>query len=179
MSAHPDVIADLERLGLQYEVMDCELDLADTAEFCQAYGVPRPVGRSVLREHRSGREASLVVDAADAHHDARHGDGLHQVDCRADRAAAARRHRIESAGRGDEAGVVDGGLVEPRLGGIELDERGRDVEPVDLAACLLPTGAVGQEQDAAGHHVLDGSGERQGSGQAFDRRSGAEVGAVW
>lgn len=39
MSAHPDVIADLERLGLGYEVMDCDPALADTAEFCAAYGI--------------------------------------------------------------------------------------------------------------------------------------------
>lgn len=39
MSAHPDVIADMDRLGLTYEVMDCDPALADTAEFCAAYGV--------------------------------------------------------------------------------------------------------------------------------------------
>ena len=40
MSAHPDVIAHLDRLGLTYEVMDCDPALADTAQFCEAYGVP-------------------------------------------------------------------------------------------------------------------------------------------
>ena len=40
MTAHPNVIADLDRLGLAYEVMDCDPDLADTAQFCEAYGVP-------------------------------------------------------------------------------------------------------------------------------------------
>ncbi len=39
MSAHPDVIADLERLGMEYEAMDCDPELADTAQFCEAYGV--------------------------------------------------------------------------------------------------------------------------------------------
>ncbi len=39
MTAHADVIADLDRLGLVYEVMDCDPDLADTAQFCEAYGV--------------------------------------------------------------------------------------------------------------------------------------------
>lgn len=39
MSAHPDVLADLDRLGLEYEVMDCDPELADTAAFCEAYGV--------------------------------------------------------------------------------------------------------------------------------------------
>jgi prolyl-tRNA editing enzyme YbaK/EbsC (Cys-tRNA(Pro) deacylase) len=40
MTAAANVIADLEAHGLSYEVMDCDPDLADTAEFCQAYGVP-------------------------------------------------------------------------------------------------------------------------------------------
>jgi prolyl-tRNA editing enzyme YbaK/EbsC (Cys-tRNA(Pro) deacylase) len=40
MSAHPNVIADLERLGLDYEEMECDPGLADTADFCEAYGVP-------------------------------------------------------------------------------------------------------------------------------------------
>lgn len=40
MPADPAVIAAMEGLGLEYEVMDCDPDLADTAEFCQAYGVP-------------------------------------------------------------------------------------------------------------------------------------------
>lgn len=40
MTAHPNVIADLDRLGLIYEAMDCDPDLADTAQFCEAYGVP-------------------------------------------------------------------------------------------------------------------------------------------
>jgi prolyl-tRNA editing enzyme YbaK/EbsC (Cys-tRNA(Pro) deacylase) len=39
VSAHPDVLADLDRKGLTYEVMDCDPALADTAEFCAAYGV--------------------------------------------------------------------------------------------------------------------------------------------
>lgn len=39
MTAHPDVLAHLDRLGVEYEVMDCDPDLADTAQFCEAYGV--------------------------------------------------------------------------------------------------------------------------------------------
>jgi prolyl-tRNA editing enzyme YbaK/EbsC (Cys-tRNA(Pro) deacylase) len=39
VSAHPDVIADLHRLGLAYEEMACDPALADTADFCAAYGV--------------------------------------------------------------------------------------------------------------------------------------------
>ena len=33
------VIAELESLGADYDVMDCDPDLADTAAFCEAYGV--------------------------------------------------------------------------------------------------------------------------------------------
>ena len=40
MSLHPEVERDLELLGVDYEVMDCDPDLADTAAFCQAYGIP-------------------------------------------------------------------------------------------------------------------------------------------
>ncbi len=40
MSLHPEVARDLELLGVEYEVMDCDPDLADTAAFCQAYGIP-------------------------------------------------------------------------------------------------------------------------------------------
>jgi prolyl-tRNA editing enzyme YbaK/EbsC (Cys-tRNA(Pro) deacylase) len=39
VTAHPDVLADLDRLGVAYEVIDCDPDLADTAQFCEAYGV--------------------------------------------------------------------------------------------------------------------------------------------
>ena len=40
MTAEPSVIADLERHDLEYEVMDCDPDLADTAAFCEAYDIP-------------------------------------------------------------------------------------------------------------------------------------------
>lgn len=40
MTADPSVIADLERRGIDHEVMDCDPDLADTAAFCEAYGIP-------------------------------------------------------------------------------------------------------------------------------------------
>lgn len=40
MPAHPDVIESLQRLGVEYEEMDCDPNLADTAEFCRAYDVP-------------------------------------------------------------------------------------------------------------------------------------------
>ena len=40
MSAAPEVIAHLESLGVPYEVLPCDPALADTAQFCAAYGVP-------------------------------------------------------------------------------------------------------------------------------------------
>lgn len=40
MSAAPEVIADLARLGIDYQEIACDPDLADTAQFCEAYGVP-------------------------------------------------------------------------------------------------------------------------------------------
>lgn len=40
MSADPAVVTAMDDLGLEYEVMDCDPALADTAEFCEAYGVP-------------------------------------------------------------------------------------------------------------------------------------------
>lgn len=40
MSAADEVLSDLEALGVEYEEMECDPDLADTAEFCEAYGIP-------------------------------------------------------------------------------------------------------------------------------------------
>ncbi|HEX6301991.1 MAG TPA: YbaK/EbsC family protein [Acidimicrobiia bacterium] len=40
MTAATDVITHLEALGLAYEVMACDPELADTAQFCEAYDVP-------------------------------------------------------------------------------------------------------------------------------------------
>lgn len=40
MPAALEVITDLARLELEFEEMSCDPDLADTADFCEAYGVP-------------------------------------------------------------------------------------------------------------------------------------------
>ena len=40
MAADPRVISDMQALGIEFEEMDCDPDLADTAQFCEAYGVP-------------------------------------------------------------------------------------------------------------------------------------------
>lgn len=49
MSADPDVVAALDRLGFEYEVMECDPALADTADFCAAYGVaPEDSANAIL-----------------------------------------------------------------------------------------------------------------------------------
>ncbi len=40
MTANPNVLLEMDRLGLGYEVLDCDPELADTAQFCEAYGIP-------------------------------------------------------------------------------------------------------------------------------------------
>ena len=67
MSAHPDVIADLERLGLDYEVMDCDPDLADTTEFCEAYGVSLEESANAILVASKKPEGHHAVCVALAH----------------------------------------------------------------------------------------------------------------
>ena len=64
MTADPSVIADLERHGINYEVMDCDPALADTAAFCEAYD--RPLEKSanailVASRKPEGHHALCVV----------------------------------------------------------------------------------------------------------------------
>jgi prolyl-tRNA editing enzyme YbaK/EbsC (Cys-tRNA(Pro) deacylase) len=40
MTAATEVISHLDDLGIDYEVLACDPELADTARFCEAYGVP-------------------------------------------------------------------------------------------------------------------------------------------
>lgn len=40
MPADPAVLEDLEHRGVEFEEMACDPDLADTAEFCEAYDIP-------------------------------------------------------------------------------------------------------------------------------------------
>jgi prolyl-tRNA editing enzyme YbaK/EbsC (Cys-tRNA(Pro) deacylase) len=67
VSAHPDVIADLERLGLEYEVMDCAPELADTAQFCEAYGVALEESANAILVASRKPEGHHVVCVALAH----------------------------------------------------------------------------------------------------------------
>lgn len=67
MSAHADVIADLDRLGLAYDVMDCDPDLADTAAFCEAYGVALEESANAILVASKKPEGHHVVCVALAH----------------------------------------------------------------------------------------------------------------
>jgi prolyl-tRNA editing enzyme YbaK/EbsC (Cys-tRNA(Pro) deacylase) len=40
MSAAGNVIDDMMRRGIRFEEMECDPALADTAQFCEAYGIP-------------------------------------------------------------------------------------------------------------------------------------------
>ncbi len=40
MTADAGVLADLEARGIVFEEMECDPALADTAQFCEAYGIP-------------------------------------------------------------------------------------------------------------------------------------------
>lgn len=67
MTAHPDVLAHLDRLGLVYDVIDCDPDLADTAEFCAAYGVPLEESANAILVASKKPEGHHAVCVALAH----------------------------------------------------------------------------------------------------------------
>ena len=67
MTAHPDVLAHLDRLALVYEVIDCDPDLADTAEFCAAYGVPLEESANAILVASRKPEGHHAVCVALAH----------------------------------------------------------------------------------------------------------------
>ncbi|HSL27116.1 MAG TPA: YbaK/EbsC family protein [Acidimicrobiia bacterium] len=60
----PRVVVALDTIGLPYELMACDPELADTAAFCAAYGVPpeRSANTIVVSSKRpEGRRAVCVV----------------------------------------------------------------------------------------------------------------------
>lgn len=64
MSADPRVLESLEAAGVAFEVMPCDPDLADTAEFCRAYGVdPAESANTILVASRrpEGHQAACVA----------------------------------------------------------------------------------------------------------------------
>jgi len=66
--ADPKVIADLEAKGIRYEEMACDPDLADTAAFCEAYGVPldRSANAIVVASRRPEGHHAVCVVLADS-----------------------------------------------------------------------------------------------------------------
>lgn len=64
MPAEPEVLSDLDRLGLAYEVVPCDPDLADTVQFCEAYGVPFEIAANAIliaSKKPEGRNAICVA----------------------------------------------------------------------------------------------------------------------
>jgi prolyl-tRNA editing enzyme YbaK/EbsC (Cys-tRNA(Pro) deacylase) len=64
MTASPEVTSHLAALGLEYEVLDCDPSLADTAQFCEAYGVPMEKSANailVASRKPEGQHAVCVV----------------------------------------------------------------------------------------------------------------------
>jgi prolyl-tRNA editing enzyme YbaK/EbsC (Cys-tRNA(Pro) deacylase) len=64
MQLHPLTLASLEALGVSYAVMECDPDLADTAAFCEAYGVaPEDSANTILVSSKkpAGHDAACVV----------------------------------------------------------------------------------------------------------------------
>lgn len=60
MGLHPLVARHLEELGVEHEVMPCDPDLADTAAFCEAYGIdPSDSANTILVS--SKRPPGMVV----------------------------------------------------------------------------------------------------------------------
>ena len=68
MPADPTVISALESASIRYEEMDCDPELADTAQFCAAYGVPldRSANTIVVASRKpEGHVAACLVLATD------------------------------------------------------------------------------------------------------------------
>ncbi len=64
MEVHPRTAAVLETLRVPHEVMSCDPDLADTAAFCQAYGVdPQDSANTIIVSSKrpAGVEVACVV----------------------------------------------------------------------------------------------------------------------
>lgn len=68
MPLHADVEAEIDLMGIDHEVMDCDPDLADTAAFCEAYGIPLDQSANailVASKKPEGLYALCVVLATD------------------------------------------------------------------------------------------------------------------
>jgi prolyl-tRNA editing enzyme YbaK/EbsC (Cys-tRNA(Pro) deacylase) len=58
---HPAVSGDLAGLGLEFEVMECDPALADTAAFVEAYGVPLERSANTIVVASKGAEPTYAV----------------------------------------------------------------------------------------------------------------------
>lgn len=58
---HPSVSAVLDERGVPYEVMACDPDLADTAAFVQAYGIPLERSANTILVASKGAEPVYVA----------------------------------------------------------------------------------------------------------------------
>lgn len=58
---HPSVVARLDRLGLAFEVMECDPALADTAAFVEAYGIPLERSGNTIVVASKGAELRYVA----------------------------------------------------------------------------------------------------------------------
>lgn len=67
MKADPGVISDLDRLGIEYEIVDCDPELADTAHFCEAYGIPLEKSANAILVASRKPEGRNAVCAVLAH----------------------------------------------------------------------------------------------------------------
>jgi prolyl-tRNA editing enzyme YbaK/EbsC (Cys-tRNA(Pro) deacylase) len=72
--AEVKVLAQLDALGVDYEVLACDPDFADTAAFCARYGIPpQRSANAILVEGKRGPERACVcLVAADARLDVNH-----------------------------------------------------------------------------------------------------------
>ncbi len=66
MTAASNVIAALDGAGVSYEVMPCDPALADTAAFCEAYGIPpeRSANAILVASRRPAGERAVCVALA-------------------------------------------------------------------------------------------------------------------
>ena len=58
---HPAVAAELASLGIEFEVMECDPALADTAAFVEAYGVPLERSANTIVVASKGAEPTHAV----------------------------------------------------------------------------------------------------------------------
>jgi prolyl-tRNA editing enzyme YbaK/EbsC (Cys-tRNA(Pro) deacylase) len=59
--SHQRVVDCLENLGVEYEVMDCDPDLADTEVFCERYDIPLDCSANTLIVKSKSGEVRFVA----------------------------------------------------------------------------------------------------------------------